>query len=222
MTAATLRRTRLTSEYEALLQLAQASSVFTFEAFGGDPPTRYTFNFQGTSLCPDDKTPTQIITCTQQRCDVILPVGYPESPPDVRWLTPVWHPNIGQAGVVNLEDIGLPWSLSAGLEVLCECLWDVARLAWVNPQRIVNQAAWQWYETHPEMVLPVDPRPLRGAYLTANRNVVKYSHRPKSQANSRASEVLYIGDDAGLPLPLPPRPLPPRAEPPREIVFLED
>ena len=141
-----------------------------------------------------------------------------EQPPDVRWLTPVWHPNIGHSGVVNLEDIGLPWSLSAGLEVLAECLWDVARLGWINQTRVVNQAAMQWYDTHPEVVLPLDPRPIRSAYLTANKNVVKYSHRPRSDASLRGKEILYIGDEA----PPPPGPARPRPEAAREIVFLED
>src|SRR4051812_1403038 len=98
MSAAALRRTRLASEHEALLHLVQASSVFTFETNGSDPPARYTFIFSGSSLCPSEQNPAEIVTCTQQRCDVVLPVGYPESPPDVRWLTPVWHPNIGQSG----------------------------------------------------------------------------------------------------------------------------
>ena len=75
-----------------------------------------------------------------------MPYGYPERPPDIRWLTPILHPNISFSGFLNLAEVGLPWSEDLGLEVVCERLWDVARGSYMNLEKSANYAAKSWFE----------------------------------------------------------------------------
>ncbi len=209
---------RLAQELATLTRLMQASPVFSIEASEGATPTRYTFIFLGQSLSLAKECPSQIVLSTEQRCEVELPRDFPESPPEIRWLTSIWHPNIAPDGIVRLADVGLPWMPSVGLETVAECLWDVARLAYVNPDRVVHQIAWEWLLDHPETVLPVDPRSLREAYLVSNRNVVKYSRRRSLPLADSESGILYLSAEQQLPS-APDRP---GVEQPAEFVFLED
>ena len=41
--------------------------------------------------------------------EIRLNYGYPRAAPDVRWLTPIFHPNVSFSGFIHLRDIGLPW-----------------------------------------------------------------------------------------------------------------
>jgi ubiquitin-protein ligase len=45
-----------------------------------------------------------------------MPYGYPERPPDIRWLTPILHPNISFSGFLNLRKLA---SLSVGPGARC-------------------------------------------------------------------------------------------------------
>jgi len=195
------RRARLVAEFETLTALSKASSVFTFTT-PGEPYDRYTFVFRGRSLGADEKDPTWIITRDEQRCDVRIPLAYPIEPPDCCWITPVWHPNIGLGGVVRLEEIGLPsWNPNAGLEVVAECLWDVARLAFADIERAINIPARDWLLSQKDLLLPIDPRPLRNVVMGPNRNVVKYDRRGGTAANPAERELFFIGEDAPSPAP---------------------
>jgi hypothetical protein len=202
------RRSRLNAEHAALAALAAHGGPFSFTSLG-DPPDRYTFIFRGASLQPEDNAGQRIVAAQEQRCDVWLPVDYPASPPDLRWLTPIWHPNVGLGGVMYLRDIGLPdWDGSAGLDVICECLWDVARFAYVDLDHAVNPAARDWLRRQTDLLLPLDPRPLRTVSTQPSRNVIRYMRRGEPAVNRVGNEELLVlgGDPPSPPLPRSPRP----------------
>jgi ubiquitin-protein ligase len=197
------RNSRLQADLAALKSLAAESSILSFET-QGDPPDRYTITFRGNGLGREGMS-SDVSVIELHQIDLRMPYSYPERPPDVRWLTPIVHPNISFSGFLNLAEIGLPWTDALTLDVLCERLWDVARGAYLNTQKAANYSAKNWYEKECPFELPVDPRPLRDKAVTFS-NVVKYQRRGRGLelASGTPVEVLYIDENTPVP-PLPPR-----------------
>ena len=215
------REERLAAELASLSALKEASTLFDFE-HTGDPPDRYTLIFRGKGISRDSSPTSDIETIELHRCDLRLPYSYPSRPPDIRWLTPIFHPNISFSGFIKLRDVGLPWEQDLSLDVVCERLWDVARLAYLNQDTATNFSAKNWYEEDEELQLPIDHRPLRDKQLPANANIVRYGRRGQQKTETpdetpaetpvvtaeeitpKASEVFYIGENTPTP---PPRPI---------------
>jgi ubiquitin-protein ligase len=201
------REKRLLSDLEALRALAADSTIFSFEPTG-EPPDRYRLTFRGKGLAPDS-TKSGAKTIEQHQCDLRLPYSYPEQPPDIRWLTPVLHPNVSFSGCIQLAEIGLPWSPEVGLDLVCERLWDMARMAYADDQRAVNYSAKNWLEAHGDMPTPLDPRGLRDKSegKLSSGNIVRYQRRGAAMKTPGASgkvasaappaaDLFYIGDDS--------------------------
>lgn len=216
----TTRRERLIADQQMLDELKASSSIFDYEAVG-DPPDHYVAVFHGQGLCRDETT-RQIVRLDEHRCELCLSLSYPQAAPDLRWLTPLVHPNISFGGFIRLEDVGLPWDERVGLDVVCERLWDVARLAYCDLQHATNASARQWVERQTEHALPVDPRPLRDRRLPGkNANVVRYRRRDGRRIllpEPSEAEVLYIDEHTPVPQLPGARREPPDAE--GEILYI--
>lgn len=195
------RSQRIRDDLQAIEALQQASTIFSFEA-KGDPPERLTLRYRGSGVRRDSSPSAKAEIIREHEIELRLPYGYPDSGPDVRWGTPLYHPNVSFSGFVNLTDIGLDWSPEMGLDLVCERLWDVIRLAQFNNERAVNYSAKKWLEEQTTLTLPVDPRPLRDKAASVNRNVVKYRRRgqPEQPGDDR-DDVLYIDEVSAPPLP---------------------
>ena len=219
------RDSRLLADHETLQALRQCSSIFDFEA-GGEPPDRYTLSFRGkgVSQCISSRADIEMIEL--HRIDMRLPFAYPDTPPDLRWVTPILHPNVSFSGFIHLRDVGLPWDDSVTLDAVCERLWDVARMAYMNLDRTTNYSAKSWLEKQQGVVFPVDPRPLRDKMPPAGANVVRYQRRgqPPPRRPPAGGEIFYIGEDTPDP-PLPDRqhrPRYPRPGDDDDILFIDD
>jgi hypothetical protein len=198
------RAARLNSDLAVLEALRGESTILSFEP-AGEPPDRYTLTFRGKGLGREGMS-TDVSVIELHQIDLRMPYSYPERPPDVRWLTPIVHPNISFSGFLNLAEIGLPWTPDLTLDILCERLWDVARGAYVNLEKAANYSAKNWYEQECSFELPVDPRPLRDKAGVSVTNVVKYQRRGSAVqlAAGTPMEVMYIDENTPVP-PLPPR-----------------
>jgi ubiquitin-protein ligase len=195
------RSDRIRDDLQALQTLQQASTIFTFQA-NGDPPDRLTLKYRGSGVRRDSSPNAKAEITREHEIELRLPYGYPTMGPDVRWSTPLYHPNVSFSGFVNLADIDLEWSEQLGLDLVCERLWDVIRLSQFNNERAVNYSAKKWVEEQTSLTLPVDPRPLRDKAAGVNRNVVKYRRRGQPEpAGGDADDVLFIDDDVSAPLP---------------------
>jgi ubiquitin-protein ligase len=197
------RSQRIRDDLQALQALQDASTIFSFEP-KGDPAERLTLHYRGSGVRRDSSPSAKAEIIREHEIELRLPYSYPSAGPDVRWSTPLYHPNVSFSGFVNLADIGLDWSQEMGLDLVCERLWDVIRLAQFNNERAVNYSAKKWIEEQTSLTLPVDPRPLRDKAASVNRNVVKYRRRGQPEPlGGDADDVLYIDDEAAAP-PLPP------------------
>jgi len=188
-----------------LAALAASSTIFSFEA-SGDPPDRYTLVFQGQGLARDVSSQTEVTIVELHKIDLRMPYSYPSSPPDIRWLTPIWHPSVSFSGFVNPADLGIAWTSDVPIDALCERLWDMARGAFINPEKTANYAAKNWFEKECSRPLPVDQRPLRDR--VSGSNIVRYQRRGGSAVQfagvPATTEVLFIDESTPTP-PLPQR-----------------
>lgn len=197
------RTARLQADQARLQDLATNNSILKFESFG-EPADRYVLTFRGKGLARDVSQSGDVSLVDLHQVEVRLPYAYPASPPDIRWLTPLLHPNVSFSGFVNLNEMGLPWTPDIGLDVIAERLWDIARSAYLNFERATNYSAKNWYEDECKQSLPVDHRPLRGGSSAATpTNIIRYSHRAGEGVRwtntTAAGEVLFIDENTPTP-----------------------
>ncbi|MCA9123178.1 MAG: hypothetical protein H6822_00200 [Planctomycetaceae bacterium] len=222
------REQRLIAELEALRALKKSSTIFDFEA-SGETPDRYMILFRGKGITRDTSANAEIDTVELHKVEIRLPYSYPQRSPDIRWTTPILHPNVSFSGFINVKDIGLPWAQDLGLDVVCERLWDVARLAYMNLDSAANYSAKNWFEDECTIELPVDPRPLRNKNAPVGSNVIRYQRRGTSRTPvvepQPGQDVFYIGEETPTPvLPKPVRRMPSRRPPPNDddVIYIGD
>src|SRR5690349_15170076 len=92
------RLRRLRSDLAALERLRDASSVFRFKSFG-QPAQRYLLEFRGKSLMRERG---KVVVRERHEIEIKLGASYPRNMPEIRWLSPVYHPNISEIGMVCL------------------------------------------------------------------------------------------------------------------------
>lgn len=228
------QKTRLEKEKSVLDELESASTIFSVEA-SGDPPNRYQLNFKGRGVCRSSSVDVDVEYIDQHECEIRLPAQYPEQPPSIRWLTPIYHPNISFSGFINLEDLGLEWEESIELDVICERLWDLIRMAKYDLENATNHSAQIWFEKDSAYRLPLDQRPLRDRRRPSTTNIIKYDRRGRAKPRLSTqdevieAELFYIGDETVPPAsevsvdPLPPvRPARSDSDAGDEIFFIGD
>lgn len=221
------RELRLQAELSSLQLLKAASSIFDFEA-EGVPPEQYVLLFRGRGLARMVAADAKVEPIDLHRVEVRLTSSFPDSPPDIRWLTPLFHPNVSCSGLTSVSDLGLLWEKRLGLDYVAERLWDVARLAYVNPDQPINFAAHRWLAEQRDFSLPVDTRPLRDLAASSSSNVVRYERRGERRLispvqSSPPREVLYIGEETPTPeLPVERVPLRRPAASSGDVLYIGD
>ncbi len=220
---------RLESELRTLTELSESSSLFSFDS-SGTPPNRYTLRFSGKGLRRSPSGLNQVDETENHECELQIPFGYPDREPEVRWLTPVFHPNVSFSGLIKLTDIGIQWQEGITLDVVCERLWDVARLAYLDLDRPMHHAAKDWFEDNNTYDLPVDKRAIRDKKAPDASNIVKYSRRGDQAIEAEPIEtapVHFIGEE---PADVQPPPIaapivqqkPTKKSPPNDDIFFID
>lgn len=210
---------RLRSDLAALERLRAESSVFSFRP-SGSPPQQYLITFAGKSLARDRG---KVVPRETHQVEIKLGAGYPRTMPEVRWLTPIYHPNISEIGMVCLGAYGTHWVPSLALDELCVMLWDMARFQNYDIRSPYNREAAQWAANQASFRFPVDARPLRDARAALGRvesAPAEGSTAPPAEEPPAQFLDLDLAAVAGPPRPPAPTPPPPRREP-EEVVFLD-
>ena len=191
------RTLRLSEDLRTLQALRDESTIFEFVADDGDPADQFTLIFRGKGIRRDRNADEGYEEVGEHRCEIRMGSAYPDQVPDLRWLTPAYHPNITYSGFISLKDLGLPWDKAVGLDVVCERLWDAARLAYFDLDRASNYNAKNWFETEAKLELPVDVRPLRDGpseQIDAGGNVVRYRRKSDEPLSIVENEPSSRGD----------------------------
>ncbi len=197
---------RLANELKLISALAEKSGILQFET-DGNPPKLYKLKLLGKGIARVARSGQEVEYAELHQIEIRLGYAFPDRPPEIRWLTPIFHPNISVIGHVRLDDCGLPWHEEMTLDVVCERLWDVARGAYVDVDKSNNYTAKKWYSEQNVVSLPVDLRPLESLGGPPPANVVRYQRGPAG-GRPASDDVLYIDEDTPTP-PRPPRPPPP-------------
>jgi ubiquitin-protein ligase len=210
---------RLRSDLAALEKLKAESSVFGFKATGR-PPQQYTVSFQGTSLARDRG---KVGVREHHEVEIKLGASYPRTMPGIRWLTPIYHPNISEIGMVCLGAYGTHWVPSLALDELCVMLWDMARYQNYDIRSPYNREAAQWAANQATFRFPMDARSLRDARVALGR---VESHASDDDTPDLGLRFPAQGEsicilDMEIDRTRASTPSPPRPEPVEEVIFLD-
>jgi len=151
------RTRRLHNDLAALDRLRSQSSVFRFST-QGDPPQQYLILLKGKGLWRDRG---KIKVLETHRVEIKLGASYPRTMPEIRWVTPIYHPNISEIGMVCLGGYGTHWVPSVQLDELCIMLWDMVRYHNYDIRSPYNRDAALWVASQTTFLFPTDGRPLR-------------------------------------------------------------
>ena len=114
----------------------------------------------------------------EHRVEIKLGASYPRTIPEIRWITPIYHPNISEIGMVCLGGYGTHWVPSVQLDELCNMLWDMARYHNYDIRSPYNREAALWVASQTTFLFPMDSRPLRD--LRAAMGRVESSTNPQA------------------------------------------
>ncbi|MBI4859044.1 MAG: hypothetical protein HY815_02035 [Candidatus Riflebacteria bacterium] len=214
------RDRRLRSDFQAMERLKVQSSILDFECLDS-PPTRYIVSFRGKGLMQPPNSENVAIQEFHQ-VEIRLGVNYPRSKPDLKWKTPLFHPNISALGQVCLGGYSTHWVPSLNLDELCEMLWDMLRYANFDVKSPYNYKAARWVERQQQYRFPLDSRSLRdkvqaglvqppdiGPAAKATEAAVEPKRAPKSD-----EDVLFIDNDSG--------PADDREKPADDVMYIGD
>jgi ubiquitin-protein ligase len=151
------RMRRLRNDLAALERLRSESSIFRFTT-QGDPPQLYRIHLQGRGLWRDHG---KVKPLEKHHVEIKLGSSYPRTIPEIRWLTPIYHPNISEIGMVCLGGYGTHWVPSVQLDELCTMLWDMLRYHNYDIRSPYNRDAALWVAQQQLIRFPTDARPLR-------------------------------------------------------------
>ncbi len=151
------RLRRLRHDLAALQRLKTESSVFDFRAWG-DPPHQYRVRFSGKGLHRDGG---KVRALTVHEVEIKLGSSYPRTMPEIRWISPIHHPNVSEIGMVCLGGYGTHWVPGLQLDELCAMLWDMARYHNFDVRSPYNRDAALWAANQTAVGFPTDPRPIR-------------------------------------------------------------
>jgi ubiquitin-protein ligase len=210
------RLRRLRSDLAALEKLKAESSVFSFRSTGS-PPQQYVLRYEGKSLARDRG---KVSVRDHHEVEVKLGSSYPRTMPELRWLTPIYHPNISEIGMVCLGAYGTHWVPSLALDELCVMLWDMARFQNYDIRSPYNREAAQWSANQTLYRFPMDARPLRDSRIALGRVESKPLETSKPTKFPDMGESICILD-MEIDLSRASKPSPPRAEPIEEVIFLD-
>lgn len=161
------KKVRLQKDFEELARLTHGrSSLIKFD-HRGTPPTYYKFTITLTGLKLEG---TRAVQTSEHSFELKLGSYYPSEPPDVTWLTPIFHPNIRGQAVCHSQQWSPAWSLA---DFVIE-LGDMIRMDKFNVKSPLDRKAATWADKNRQH-FPVDGRSLRPSE-------VQISIRPKPKS----------------------------------------
>ncbi|MCW5876835.1 MAG: hypothetical protein KIS85_08125 [Anaerolineales bacterium] len=113
------RMRRLKADLVRMQELAAQSDFIDFEAFSerrGLPPERYIVTYTCKGITGVDRAGTPKIG-NRHQVEIYLHNQYPQRWPGMKWLTPVWHPNINHLNGTVCVDAAW-WTASRSLDRL--------------------------------------------------------------------------------------------------------
>ncbi len=177
----TTDQTVLKSMIEALIDDARHCSFIVLEPDLDSRKLR--IGFRGRFICGINQLRMDEVEpefCDEQEVELTFPATFPSTPPQIQWLTKLFHPNIPRNGHVHLPDIELAWNAHMSLSVLCERLWDVARYAFIATEDPANSSAGNWLGQNLDISIPLDERRFEKPKGKKINNIFRYRLKDES------------------------------------------
>ena len=125
------RMRRLRGDHDLMAELASRSDLISFQAFATRPnlpPERYIVTFKCKSIIDVDRQGNPKFG-THHQVEIYLHNQYPQRWPGMKWMTPIWHPNINHLNGSVCIDAAW-WAASRSLDRLVVMLGEM--LQWKN------------------------------------------------------------------------------------------
>lgn len=138
------RLNALISDHNDLLGLAERNPEISFEANRTHAPDRYelTLHYPSFIELAPERTPR---TGDIHRLEIVLGSDYPRRAPIVRWLTPIFHPNIRETdGAVCLGVLQERYLPGLGVARLVRMLAEMVQWRNFDAYNPFNKAAAEW------------------------------------------------------------------------------
>ncbi len=154
-----IRETRLRNDYQRIQELVNRSEFIQVVMTEGDPPEKYLIRFtcKGVESLNGSGTPKYR---DRHEVSIYLHAEYPLKQPQLKWLTPIFHPNIHATGAVC---IGAWWPAKT-LDELLLTLGEMVQYKNYDPKDPMNSKAAAWAMRN-KRLFPVDARELKGQSL---------------------------------------------------------
>lgn len=163
------RMRRLRGDYERMRELQGRTSLINFEAQSvhkGVPPERYIVTFRCKSIIAVDKRGEPKYG-EHHQVEVYLHNQYPQRWPGLKWLTPIWHPNINHINGSVCIDAAW-WTAARSLDRLIIMLGEMLQYKNYHDDPTKPPFPWdpeaaRWcraYRTKHPHAFPVDKREL--------------------------------------------------------------
>ena len=188
------RTQRLEKEHRLLEQLASSSEILSLVT-EGDPVDRYELTFAAKLVERANDSTDEIHWTDHHKIELELPWSFPKTPPDIRWLTRFYHPNVSSSGFVSLSDIGLQWDSNISLDVITERLWDVARHAWYELESASNYSARRWIKGTSSVEFPVDQRTIVPQKNAKPENIISYRKKGATDSSTDQTRGKPLGTE---------------------------
>lgn len=167
--AQTPRMRRLKGDYELMVELDARSDLISFRAVSANPntpPERYIVTFKCKSIVDVDRQGNPKYS-EHHQVEIYLHNQYPHRWPGMKWLTPIWHPNINHLNGSVCIDAAW-WAASRSLDRLVIMLGEMLQYKNFHDDPTKPPFPWdaeaarwcrEYRKKHPN-VFPLDKREL--------------------------------------------------------------
>jgi ubiquitin-protein ligase len=167
--ADTPRMRRLRGDYELMRELSSRSDLISFKASQPNPnlpPERYIVTFKCKSIVGVDRQGNPKYG-EHHQVEIYLHNQYPHRWPGMKWLTPIWHPNINHINGSVCIDAAW-WAASRSLDRLVVMLGEMLQFKNYHDDPTKPPFPWdaeaarwsrEYRKTHPN-IFPIDHREL--------------------------------------------------------------
>ena len=163
------RMRRLRADHELMKEMASRSDLISFETKGARanlPPETYIVTFKCKGIVDVDRQGTPKFGSCHQ-VEIYLHNQYPQRWPGMKWLTPIWHPNINHLNGSVCIDAAW-WTASRSLDRLVVMLGEMLQYKNFHDDPTKPPFPWdpeaarwcrEYHKRHPD-AFPVDKREL--------------------------------------------------------------
>lgn len=188
--ADTPRMRRLRGDYELMAELGSRSDLISFKASSTNPnlpPERYIVTFKCKSIVAVDQQGNPKFG-EHHQVEIYLHNQYPQRWPGMKWLTPIWHPNINHLNGSVCIDAAW-WAASRSLDRLVVMLGEMLQYKNFHDDPTKPPFPWdaeaarwsrEFRKTHPH-AFPVDHRELLRPERVKLASTEAVPAKPKTQ-----------------------------------------